>query len=358
MNEKQLDFFLGALSPTGFGGYYSQLVRDTSSHVVLLKAGPGCGKSTLLRRIAQHLIGQGETVETVHCSADPNSLDAVVCNARRFAVVDATAPHALEPAYPVAFEQVMPLYYCLDASCLRANRAEVITLFDRNAALAERATRYLAAAGSLLQDTARTAQCFTDLAKARELARALARRYFPAPGAGAHEDVRLLSAVTWQGVVVYKDTISKLADTVVRFDDPFGCSAKVMLRVLRDEALARGHRIVTCYCPMSPFDKIEHVFLPELRLAFITQNDLHPLEPEAASLRTIHCQRFCSKEGLSLRRKRLQFNKKAAAELLSQAVALLRETKECHDALEQYYMNAADFTQLDRAFEKIVAQLG
>ena len=53
MQQQELDFFLGALSPTGFSSYYTQVVKDAETQTsALLKAGPGCGKSTLLRRIA------------------------------------------------------------------------------------------------------------------------------------------------------------------------------------------------------------------------------------------------------------------------------------------------------------------
>ena len=60
---------------------------------VLLCGRSGCGKSTLLRRIAAHLEEQGETVELIHCSSDPDSLDGVICGARKFSVVDSTPPH-------------------------------------------------------------------------------------------------------------------------------------------------------------------------------------------------------------------------------------------------------------------------
>ena len=94
MQQQELDFFLGALSPTGFSSYYTQVVKDAETQPsALLKAGPGCGKSTLLRRIAAHLEEQGETVELIHCSSDPDSLDGVICGARKFSVVDATPPH-------------------------------------------------------------------------------------------------------------------------------------------------------------------------------------------------------------------------------------------------------------------------
>lgn len=95
MNQHQLDFFLGSLTPVGFQGYFSEAASDPSNQtVVLLKSGPGCGKSTILHQVADYLLGQGETVELIHCAADPESLDGVICSARRFMVLDATPPHA------------------------------------------------------------------------------------------------------------------------------------------------------------------------------------------------------------------------------------------------------------------------
>jgi len=52
MQQQELDFFLGALSPTGFSSYYTQVVKDAETQTsALLKAGPGCGKSTLLQAL-------------------------------------------------------------------------------------------------------------------------------------------------------------------------------------------------------------------------------------------------------------------------------------------------------------------
>ena len=60
MQQQELDFFLGALSPTGFSSYYTQVVKDAETQTsALLKAGPGCGKSTLGRTIL-HLLESSE----------------------------------------------------------------------------------------------------------------------------------------------------------------------------------------------------------------------------------------------------------------------------------------------------------
>ena len=70
----QADFFLGCLSPTGFRGYFHELARQPGLALWLIKAGPGCGKSTLMKQLAAR--GRG-VVERIHCSSDPDSLDAV-----------------------------------------------------------------------------------------------------------------------------------------------------------------------------------------------------------------------------------------------------------------------------------------
>ncbi len=379
MNNKMLQFFLGALSPTGFGNYYTQVLSDTSCNVVLLKGSPGCGKSTLMRRVANYLLEREKEVEIIYCASDPDSIDGVICKECNFAIVDATAPHVLEPAYPIAFEQVMPLYYCIDAKKLRKDKESLMELFDKYTMLTERVTRYLAAAGSLLQDTARVAQTFTNVAKAHELARALARRYLPAyddkmqsvssavpqnlQAAQKGEQIRLLSAVTWKGVVGFEDTVPKLADDIVVLDDAHGCAAKAMLYTLRKEALKRNLEIITCYCSMSPYDKIEHLIIPSQRLAFVTSNAYHKAafknvkEDSTQNIRKIHCTRFYSKEAVRLRKNRLKFNRKATEQLLLQAQALCCEAKACHDEIEKYYKHAADYPALDRAYEKIVAAL-
>ncbi len=387
MDIKRLDFFLGALTPTGFAGYYSQLVQDTASHVVLIKGCPGTGKSTLIKRLADYLCKKGEKVELIHCAQDPSSYDGLVCKNIKFTITDATPPHTLEPMYPVAYEQVLPLYYCIDADALQQHRNEIIELFDRHAFLTERTTRYLAAAGSLLQDTVRTAQAFTNTTKACDFAKVLSKKYIPDNDnekdnlnqqpknasyafvkyqnkkTGAKEDVRILSAVTHSGVQCYEETILKLANNIIAIEDLHGYAAKCMLYVLRQEALAKGHGIITCYCSMSPYDKIEHIIIPKLNLAFVTCNTYHcsyfltGKTKSNANIRRIHTTRFCNKEGMNLRKKRFRFNNKATKQLILQAQQLMGQIKQCHEKIESYYVKSADFPALDRAYNKIVEQI-
>ena len=108
----------------------------------LIKSGPGCGKSTLMKRLAIKAEQKGEPIQRIHCASDPDSLDGVIFLDKRAAIVDATAPHVMEPDAPGAEEQVVSLYHTLDADALHAHADEVKRLFAQNTALRSRAARY------------------------------------------------------------------------------------------------------------------------------------------------------------------------------------------------------------------------
>mgnify|MGYP000784129914 CR=1 FL=1 len=115
----------------------------------------GCGKSTLMKRLAIKAEQKGEPIQRIHCASDPDSLDGVVFLGQRAAIVDATAPHVVEPDAPGADEVVVSLYHTIDAEKLHLHTEEVKALFARNAILRSRAARYVASAGSLLLDSRR-----------------------------------------------------------------------------------------------------------------------------------------------------------------------------------------------------------
>ena len=169
----RVDFFLGATTPAGFKGYFEPLRREPGMQMVLIKSGPGCGKSTLMKQLARRAIQQGEPVECIHCASDPDSFDGVIFVRQRRAIVDATAPHTIEPDAPGADEVVLSLYHTIQADALRPHAEEVKALFARNAALRARAARYVASAGSLLLDSRRAEACSANFEKVRRYVKRL-----------------------------------------------------------------------------------------------------------------------------------------------------------------------------------------
>ncbi len=341
------DFFLGAGSPTGFVGYFNHLTEpDMGIDVTLIKAGPGCGKSTFMRNIAIALNEKGCFTELIHCSSDSDSLDGVICQEKNFAIIDATAPHIVEPKYPGAVEDVLSLYHLLDRQKLGENKEEIVALFAKNSCYHERATRYITAAGSLVQDSMRVAGFCLDSEKIDGFCkRFCAKKIAKSSTEGkAKEHLRVLGAITPKGHVFYGNTISAMAQEVVVIEDSYGCVAKKILSEVKNAALAKNYDIYTCYCAMSPYDKIEHIIIPELSLAVTTRNNYN--EYEFGNVEVIKNSRFLRTEQLRERKKRLKFNKTTTEELLEQAVLMLKKAKSVHDDIEVHYVAAMDFGKL------------
>ena len=94
-------FFLGSNSPQGFVSRFDQIsCNDPQWHTFIIKGGPGCGKSSMMRKIAEALEPFSPDTQFIACSADPDSLDAVIFPKLKFSISDGTAPHLLEPKYP------------------------------------------------------------------------------------------------------------------------------------------------------------------------------------------------------------------------------------------------------------------
>ena len=103
-------FFLGANAPKGYFSRFDQLFAAApEGKCYLLKGGPGTGKSTVLKKTAAVLGERGLSTELILCSADPDSLDAVMTFDGKFVMADATLPHSAEPKYPGVYETTVSL---------------------------------------------------------------------------------------------------------------------------------------------------------------------------------------------------------------------------------------------------------
>lgn len=351
-----IDFFLGTTTPAGFKGYFETLRKEPEMQLYLIKSGPGCGKSTLMKRLAQDAERSGTPCQRIHCASDPDSLDGIILPQKHRAIVDATAPHTMEPEAPGADEVVVSLYHTIDAKALHAHTEEIRALFAQNRSLRARASRYIASAGSLLLDSRRAEACSTDFDKVRRYVKRLCARLLPRTESMGSESLRLLSAVTPKGEIFYQNTVPALADKIIVFRDEYGAVSRLLLELIRAEALTRGYQIITCPCAMHPEDKIDHLIIPSLRLAFLTDNSWHPVH--LPGVQSVRCSRFLDREHLAGYRARLRFNQRAAAELLEQASALMAQAKSCHDELETYYRAAVDFSAVDAAAQECTRLLG
>lgn len=342
--KNEVDFFLGANSPNGFHSLYSEVTGPIpGKRLFLIKGTAGSGKSSMMRRIAGEMAGRETLVERLHCSSDPDSLDGVILHKAGCTILDATPPHVVEPAYPGGYESIVNICGCLDEELLEERLPDLVALQTANSAYHQKCRGLMKCADILLSDNAAFAESCTNFAKIQSLAGRIAKKELKkATGKLGEERRRLLSAVTNQGIVSFPGTVEALCSRIVLIQDDYRVSSNALLQSLRRAALENGYLVYSCYCPLAPESRLEHLLLPELGLGFLTQSRFLEF-PSIRPDRVIHFTRFTDMEQLRRRRQFLNFNRKAAAELLSAAIDRLKQAKLIHDQLEEQYHSAVDF---------------
>lgn len=351
----QTSYFLGANSPSGFYSLYHELSDpDRIAALYILKGGPGCGKSTLMRRISRHAQAVGLDTQQILCSGDPDSLDALVLPQKGIAVVDGTAPHVVEAVCPGAVETYVDLSRFYNRSALQCVKPELLRTAAEYREYYRQAYRCLGAAGELrrnLTDCADSAELRQRLQKraggiiARELKKAGA-------GSGVAEQ-RFLSAVTHRGGIYLWDTVCAQAERVYELSDRYG-TAHYLLSPILSAALSAGYRVVSCPNPMAP-DRLSHLILPELSLAFVTSTPDAPWPH-----RPYRHLRLDAMAEESLRRAgkpRLRFTGKVADALIADGIAGLRQAREAHDRLEALYNPHVDFDGVHAAADALAGEI-
>ncbi len=345
-------FFLGANTPTGFCGYHNELINAADGwRGFLIKSGPGTGKSTLMKKILNEVVAQGLSVEALHCSSDPSSLDGVTVPAIRTLIFDATAPHVLEPRYWGTVEEIVDLSRCMDSERLQAHREEIIQATDACSAAHASARRYMAAAGELLADNRRIAAGYTNVNKVTATAASMAKNEFGGSSGQGREERRFLSALTPKGWVCFEDTLSVLCPKLYVIEDENGAASSLLLSELRQHALAAGLEIITCTCPLH--GSVEHLLIPSLGVGFATANSHHAMVLPA--YRRIHATRFTDTVRLREHRETMRFHRKAAEELLEKAGGEIGRAKAIHDQMEEYSNAAMDWDEADKIQKKVLA---
>ncbi len=346
-------FFLGANTPQGFVGFAQELYDAADDwRAYLIKSGPGTGKSSLMRRVYQRLSEMGIEAEVICCSSDPSSLDGVVFPQLRMCILDATAPHVVEPRFWGAVEQIVPLAVCVDEERLHEQAAEVIRATEENRALHARCRKYIHAAGALLKENRRIGAAATDEEKVRRLACRIARQEFGDKGAAGKLTHRFLSAVTPDGPVVFRETLQALCPRIYTVEDDHGAAAALFLSEVARLAQKAGVGGIICPCPLAPEDGPEHLLFPSIGVGFTTSNAFH--KADFPVFRRIHATRFEDTEQLRAKRQIASFNRRAARELLEQAQTLAAEAKAVHDRMEAFSIEAMDWTRAGAMGEAVI----
>lgn len=328
-------FFLGANSKDGFVSLLPQFRQERPRRLYAIKGGPGCGKSTCIRRLSDALGGAGEYFL---CSSDPDSLDGAALT--DVALLDGTAPHVFEPAFPGCDGDYLSLPPVVDRDALEAQAPALYALKAASAAHYAQAYRLLKAAALLREDRRERASALLTRQPAQRK-EALLREIPNAPGPGSLRQ-RFLEGITPKGHLCLWDTVKDNFSKIIALRDSYGLAAP-LLEGLLEGALERGQVVYACYDPVEP-QRLRHLLLPNCSLAFVTHSrGALPLTPT----RTVHPDAMLDKEALARERPLLRLKKLTETSLLEDAVSSVAAAHALHDQMEAIYKPHIDLAAME-----------
>ncbi|MDD4564299.1 MAG: ATPase [Eubacteriales bacterium] len=343
----------GNNTPEGFFSYYQYILsQEEADRIICIKGGPGVGKSTFMKKIGESMLQKGHNVDFMHCSSDNSSLDGIVLRDKKIAMIDGTAPHVVDPINPGAVDSIIHLGDYWDEEGIRKNRNAVIRNSERVRSIFGRAYNYLAAAGKMYDNLF---SIYESAIKNEELYKLAAKIIGDEL---IHREICLnqgdikkyfASAITPTGFENFIDTLLSGYKKIYLIKAPIGVSSERMLNLFMEGAVYRSLNVEGYYCPMKPSTKLEHLLIPELRLAFITSNLYHTIDlsENPAEVEVINLDNIIRYDIIKYQEPILEDSRIKMRELLEKSVYCLAQAKKEHDKLEQYYVPNMDFLKID-----------
>lgn len=350
--------FPGNNTPEGFFSYYDYVIPRDAVRIFVIKGGPGVGKSTFMTNIARDMVELGYDVEIHHCSSDNNSIDGVVFPAIGVGVIDGTFPHVVDPKVPGAIDEIIWLGEFWDEEAVRSKKEEILQAQKAVDSVFRRAYRYLKAAQIVYEDLESVYMEAMDFGKANTIAAGIIEENFgsipvsPKPGFRRR---LFASAITPDGMVNYLNTIVVPCEKRYVITGYPGTGKSVLLEKVARTAQERGFFVEAYYCPLHP-EKVEHVIVPELKLALTKSIEPHTYVPAETDI--IVDMNECLDDDII--EKHYQYIVRAQEEfgkLFESAIYYIGQAKQYHDAMERCYAPNMDFAGIEQLRKKILEKI-
>jgi len=325
--------FAAANSGKGFVSFYDGVFdRPEIRRRYIIKGGPGTGKSSFMKAIAAYAEQGGMAVEYYRCSSDPESLDGIVLDGR-IAMLDGTAPHAVEPTLSGARDEIINLGEFWDGERLTEHYNDIVSFSALKANCYRKAYRFLSAAMAVEEINRELVSPSVRLEKMEQAAK---RQVKEIPeGDGFRLLPGLADSVGMKGTVRL-DTYEKQASRLIVLDDFYG-TATLFLSCLIGEAREKKCSVRVSYQPIIP-SLPDAVLFEESGVCFVV--GAHgEREPDGR----INMKRFVDGEAIKKIRVEYRMNRRLFDALLNSAVEALAEAGAHHFQLERIYSSCMDF---------------
>ncbi len=340
-NRDDVTFFAAANGYSGFRSYFPEAFNSKEYEAVfILKGGPGTGKSSLMRDVALFGTENGYTCEKILCSSDPHSLDGVILGkgAKKFAVLDGTAPHTRDADIPGAIDEVIDLGENWDHGILNKNRNLILELTERKKANYSLAYKYLSHAGEAerIKDELemKMLECDNLKSHAKDEAELLSR-----DEERGRVKTRLVSSFGRFGEFRL-DTLEHIASKTVKIKDQ-GLASRIYIKALADELRARGIGM-TVFPSVFDGERIDALLLRGSETAVILS--------DVGTADIVPCDLCAKNPSVCIPAELTELRTKLTAE----ARKFFTFASDMHFELEKIYMSAMNFSANAVFYEKII----
>ena len=353
-------YFPGNNTPKGFFSYYGYILgQKEANRIICLKGGPGTGKSTFMKKIGKQLETAGFAIDYLHCSADENSLDGILIPEKGVAVIDGTSPHVMDPMTPGAVDFILNFGDFWNEKKIEVKKDDIIEHNEACSKWYRIGYGYLQAASAIGNNIAMIQEEGIETSELYGFASDVIHREF------GNYEISLkpgrikkffATAITPYGFYNgIKDVLAGI-HKVYLINVPEGYRNQSFLQMILEGAKYRGLQAVCYYCPMGPDEKIEHIVIPQLSLAFVTTNQWHDVEPweltdlEGEERELIHLD-ICDYQSFYFKEANQKILDKLVShyeDMLNAAVYAFFKAKENHDAVETFYTGTMDFEAVNR----------
>ncbi len=259
----------------------------------------------------------------------------------------------VEPKYPAAVERYVDMGVCYDIAAAKEDRKEIIHHSTACSAAYQRAFQALGAAKQMADSAAALVREGLDQDKLRRRGEGIISREVRGKGAGKSDEYRFLGSVTCRGPQWRFDSVEALCPRIYQLQDSYDLAAP-LLEQIHTAARGRGYYAIVCPDAEHP-ERIHHLLLPELGVAFVTSRE--GMRYEGSAYRRIRIDAMVPPAHYRQFRSRLRFTMRMAAALRQEAVEALADAKAAHDSLEAVYQPHVDFTMADEITARELARI-
>lgn len=354
MAGKVLNYYAGGNTGRGFYNLFDSNLKGLD-RLFILKGGPGTGKSSMMKRLADEWGNKGYNLEMIHCSSDNGSIDGVIIPELKFGIVDGTAPHIIEPTAPGAIEEYINLGIAWDSEKLKQNKERIISLHHEVSNAFQLA--YNTFAKGLEEHDQLEEIYFKEMnfPRANQLTNELIQQLFSDRELSKRADVRhrFLGAATPEGAADFIPNITYGLRNRYFLKGRAGTGKSTLLKKVAAVAEERGFDTEIYHCGFDP-NSIDMVVVRELSFAIFDSTDPHEYFPDRDGDEIVDLYLAAVTPGTD-EKYVIEISEvhKRYKDKMKEGTTCLAKAKSLHDELEKYYVEAMDFTIIDRIYEEI-----